>query len=492
MEMIVFSIVVLALFVTTLFLAYLYNQLLKKNSLLSSGLEELKIDHAIISQDAKEYKLKYDKLELEQNELLVKKTEAQTIMNSLQKQLNEANERASIALEEKDKAIELKNQFQRKEELAMQRVSLNEEEMRNWEKIKLEHNKSLKASTLEVATEISSKLLDDHKRESENAKKESEKIVKQTTESLLQQHKGLIESVSNLQEGVKKSEVVHRALLSPSGAGSLGEITLENIFKNSGLIKGQDYHMQYSVSSEEGRGLRPDAVVFLPDNNVMVIDSKASKFFAELGDDDISQEESKQININLKRSMNENLKGLASREYSKAIESDAGKSLARVYMFLPTETALDKLRKADPQFIEKAWNQAICPVGPTGLLNELLRASMIISNARQEENAKAIVGKVKELLTSVATLNDHASKVGKGLKSAIDNYDKFSGSFNRTFMSKANQICKLGVDVPKLKNVEPLAQYKVTSIDLGTIEGDFLDERDIMNNESRSLELVKE
>ncbi|PIR39503.1 MAG: hypothetical protein COV35_03035 [Alphaproteobacteria bacterium CG11_big_fil_rev_8_21_14_0_20_39_49] len=491
MTVIILSSFVAIFFITSLALLYFYLLSSSRNKLIVNKFEELKINHAIASQDINELKEKNSKLEAEHNKLLIAKTEAETRMQSLSEELSNTKANLEKAAREKEAAIEAKNEYMRKQELALQRIKGIEDEMKNWEKMKEEHTRNLQSSTLEVANKISSKLLDDHKREAENAKKENEKLIKQTTENLQEQHKYLVESVNSLQEGVKKSEVVHRALLSPSGAGSLGEITLENIFRNSSLIKGQDYHMQYSVSSSEGRGLRPDAVVFLPDNNVMVIDSKASKFFAELGEENIDASKEKEIYAGLKRSMNENLKGLASKEYSKAIEDEAGKSLARVYMFLPTETALEKLRKADPQFIEKAWSQGICPVGPTGLLNELLRASMIISGARQEENAKIIINQVKDLLSNVATLNEHANKLGKGLKSAIDNYDRFSGSFNRSFMSKANKICKLGVDVPKLKGIPPLSQYKITAIDYKSIDGDYSEENNEYEGEVKSLEVVK-
>jgi DNA recombination protein RmuC len=480
-------------FILTLTLLYLYLLSASKLRTLLDKHEELKINHAIISQDLTEYKDKSDKLDKEHNQLLISKTQAETKMKSLDVELKRVNAKLDDEIKLKEQAIDLKNEYQRKESLALQLVKSKDAEMKNWEKVKDEQKKTVTASIMEAGSKLSSKLLDDHRREAENAKKESEKIVKQTTDSLLQQHKGLMESVSTLNEGVKKAEVVHRTLLSPTGAGGLGEITLENIFKNSGLIKGQDYHMQYSVSSESGRGLRPDAVVFLPDDNVMVIDSKASKFYVELDEEIADSEKEKDINARLKRTMNENLKSLASKEYSKAIEDEAGKSLARVYMFLPTEVALEKICKIDPQFIEKAWSQGIYPVGPSGLRNQLVNASMIIANAKQEENAKIIIDKVKELLNSVAILNENANKVGKGLKNALDNYDKFSASFNSNFMSKAKSIYKLGVDSKKIASIEKLPRYEISMRDYKSIEGKYIEqesEQSETEDEKASLELV--
>ena len=65
------------------------------------------------------------------------------------------------------------------------------------------------------------------------------------------------------------------------GAGKLAEITLENILKASGLKNGLDFSMQYNLSGEHNNKLRPDAVIFLPSNNIMIIDAKASKFLID-------------------------------------------------------------------------------------------------------------------------------------------------------------------------------------------------------------------
>jgi DNA recombination protein RmuC len=80
-------------------------------------------------------------------------------------------------------------------------------------------------------------------------------------------------------------DVIKNSLLSPSGAGNLAEITLENILKSSGLRNNLDFIMQYSLATEDKAVLRPDSVVFLPDDKLMVIDAKASKFLVDDQDD---------------------------------------------------------------------------------------------------------------------------------------------------------------------------------------------------------------
>lgn len=353
-------------------------------------------------------------------------------------------------------------------------VQFIKKQMADWEKTKDEHLKAAKASMLETASQLSNKLLDDHKRESKLANEEREKNIKQTTEEMMKNFKVVSETMSNLHERVNtqenKSEIIHRSLLSPSGAGNLSEITLANIFKSSGLIENLDYKIQHYINAAEG-GLKPDAIVYLPGNSVMVIDSKASKFFTDLGMEK-NPDKTKELEAQLKNTMNNHLKDLVKRDYKTAIDEDLKKAdkIGKVnhvvmLMFLPSESALEKLRNIDSGFEERAWKEQIIPVGPAGLVNALLQAKLMISNFRQDQNTQVIINEVKNLIGSIAKLQDLSSGIGKSIKSAFDKYDKFAASFNGNFLSKAKKLGALGISAPKDKDLPRLERYQIVSSD---------------------------
>src|SRR3546814_9339456 len=88
-----------------------------------------------------------------------------------------------------------------------------------------------KAATLETGKQLSSMLLETHKREADEQKKLCEEKVKQTTEGLLLQVTVITDTVTCLHQQVgarrKTIEDVQRALSHPGGAGRSEDLTSE-------------------------------------------------------------------------------------------------------------------------------------------------------------------------------------------------------------------------------------------------------------------------
>ncbi len=58
--------------------------------------------------------------------------------------------------------------------------------------------------------------------------------------------------------------------------GNWGEFILESILEKSGLVKGREYLIQESITTESGKRFQPDVIINLPENKSIVIDSKVS------------------------------------------------------------------------------------------------------------------------------------------------------------------------------------------------------------------------
>jgi len=328
---------------------------------------------------------------------------------------------------------------------ARQLLLAGERRLADFELLKQESLQATKAALLETGQQLSSKLLDDHKRESAEAKRDSEERVRQASADLVKHVGELAKTVQQLSGQVQQKgetlDTLWRTLSSPGGAGQLAEVGLANTLQSFGLEHGRDFLLQHTTQDEEtGRRLRPDAVVFLPGNSVLVIDCKASKFLVEIARAQGTPQEEDAYR-NLARSMNQHLRALAEKDYKGAIlgawrQSGRTEEIARIFsvMYLPNEAVLEKLYRADAEFMRKAQEKEIIAAGPAGLYCVISIASTEINVLRQVDNQKRIVEMTQTLLDSVTVMLTHAASVGRSIKASAESFARLTASVNQRFL----------------------------------------------------------
>ncbi|WP_342259962.1 MULTISPECIES: DNA recombination protein RmuC [unclassified Candidatus Tisiphia] len=382
----------------------------------------------------------------------------------------EANKQNQILQQEKISYIQKIEQLSSKVDYQNQLIA-------EADKARQESYVSAKNALFDLGNELSKQLIEIHRRENQEARELSEKNISGATSKFNNEFERLINMVGSLSRDIEQSkgtvDIIKQSLLSPSGAGLLAEITLENILKSSGLRSNLDFIIQYSVTTTDNLKLRPDALVFLPSGNLMVIDAKASKFLVDLGQD----------SSNLSKTMNNHLKSLNSKDYAENVLAsfqDKKEHFGNIVtlMFVPTEQAIEKILIADNNFLYKAWESNIFPVGPAGLMNMLSFAKFQISDYRRSENHKLIIEEVRKLLTSIASLAEHSQKLGNNIQHIVNNYDKFAASFNRHFLSKARNIQKLGIDIGNKTIQHPIERYQLVSSKSEIIDAQLLESSD--------------
>ncbi|MGB8842685.1 MAG: DNA recombination protein RmuC, partial [Aliidongia sp.] len=346
---------------------------------------------------------------------------------------------------------------------------------------KAELLKSTQASVLETAQQISSKLLADHKRETQEAKQRSVEETGALAASLQAEVKILADGVSQIkgQLGEKAAvlDTIWRALSSPGGAGHFAEVGLANTLTSFGLLIERDFVLQATLNDDEGQRKRPDALVFLPADSVLVIDAKASKFLIDLAQAEGTEREADAYG-NLARTMNQHLKDLVDRDYRGAVAASWRKAgnqrdIARqlTVMYLPNEAALEKIGRADPLFMNKAAQAQILLAGPTGLASIIGFASVEISLMRQIENQDRIVQGTQKLLESLTVTVGYVGGVGKGIRGAADAFAKLTASLNGRVLPRARDVVRLGLRPGKPVPAN-IAGFQVFDLGIELIEGE--------------------
>ncbi len=402
-------------------------------------------------------------LRAELDETRTRATEAET-------RLDEARRQIELTARERDELRESEKDLRTTAEARKVEIDLLNEKLKDWEAAREQFMTGANKALVDTAAKVSNKLLEDHKREAKAEKEESEKRVKQATEQLFKQFEAVSNSVASLTDRVGRNDdavdTIHRALSSPGGAGQFAEIGLENSLKSFGLRPDRDFFVQQTLDGVDGGKVRPDAVVFLPFDSVLVVDCKASKFLLDLAaaEDEAAVQEARE---NLKRTMREHLRSLAGKAYLGAVQAEyrkAGRAseLRRVLnvMYLPNEGAVEKVAEIDSTFVHEAAERGITIVGPTGLLAMIAFARVEIDLGQQAENQEHIIDATRVLLDRVATMLGHAGDVGKGLRAAVKSYVDWSKSVNARLLPATQALETLGVRVEGKKKLERLPLYE--------------------------------
>lgn len=301
--------------------------------------------------------------------------------------------------------------------------------------------------------------------------KESMKELNELQRDLEKRREGAYSALSKQIEGLILSEKelraetlrLSQALQSPQIRGSWGEVHLRRVVELAGLLDHCDFLEQKNISSE-GRVLRPDLVIHLPNERKVAVDAKtplrAYLEAAEVQDDRLYREKLQEHALNLKKHMKE----LSLKEYWKQFDT----SLEYVILFLPAEAFFSAALQADPGLIEMGATQNIIVATPTTLI-AILRA--IAHGWRQEslsKSASQIAEIGEELYDRLLRLSEYWNRVGKTLNQAVDAYNQSVASFESRVLVSARKLKETGsfskelpqqVQIEKItRSLEPLME----------------------------------
>ena len=257
---------------------------------------------------------------------------------------------------------------------------------------------------------------------------------------------GLIQSMREGQEKVREEaqRLGNSLRNAPKARGRWGEQQLRNVLEQCGLAEHTDFVTEHSIDTEDGR-LRPDAIVNIPGHKKLVIDAKVSlNAYQEAfeAQDEAARELALTAHV---ASMRNHVQTLGTKSYQSQFEDAPD----YVVMFVPGEHFVAAALEKDPELWDFAFRNKVLLATPTNLVAIARTVAQVWRQDGLAREAREIGRMGGELYDRLAVAAEHLKRMGGGLTSAVENYNKFVGSFERNVMISAKRMREKGIEIGK-------------------------------------------
>lgn len=237
-------------------------------------------------------------------------------------------------------------------------------------------------------------------------------LLKSEVAKLVEQNQRLSQEANDLTRALKGDT---------QAQGAWGEMVLEKLLESSGLVKGQEYTMQASTTLDDGSRLRPDAVVMLPDDKHLIIDSKVSLVHYERFTATTDEAEKARLLKQHIESLRAHAKGLSEKDYTQLY---GVRSVDFVLMFVPLEPAFLLALRQRPEIFQEAYDRQVVMVTHTTLMATLRTVHGIWKNERIARNHLEIAERAGALYDKFVSFTTTLGGIGKHVQQANEDYEK--------------------------------------------------------------------
>ena len=363
----------------------------------------------------------------------------------------------------------LKDQMQQnKEEQAkalQQQLAMAKEQLQNaTQEILKQREESLGKANVEqignVVTPLKEQLEAIQKQVTESIKTttDNKASLERAIEDLMKQTKSISDDANNLTRALRNESKTQ---------GTWGEMILEQLLENSGLVKDVHYELQSTLRDasgkiithdETGKRLIPDVIVHYPDGKDCIIDSKVSlNDFVDYCNADNPEDKEKALARHV-MSVKKHVKELLEKDYSSYIKAPRT-ATNYVIMFVPNESAMQLALHEDSTLWHYAFDKGVCITSEQNLLVLLRMIQMAWIQVQQAQNQQEVFDQARKLLDRVADFIERFNKIGEQIGKASETFSSAKDKLyngQQSIVKAAKEMEKLGAKTsPKKQLPEP-------------------------------------
>ena len=232
--------------------------------------------------------------------------------------------------------------------------------------------------------------------------------------------------------------------------GDWGEMILEKCLQNAGLIEGEHYQKQTQIKTDDGTQLRPDFIINLPNERILIADSKVSlkaynRYMSEDDDKNRKAEAKKHL-----QSVRNHIHGLSSKSYQEGFEEYGSPDY--VLMFMQIESAYSLAQSLDSNLTSDAFTKNIIIVTPASLMMALRIVNQLWRKEKQVQNVKDIFERGTKLYEKINGFLEEFVKIGEKISGAHASYKNAHNKLSEgkgSMVRQAEMLKNLGLKTTK-------------------------------------------
>jgi len=269
-------------------------------------------------------------------------------------------------------------------------------------------------------------------------------VLKTEIKNLIELNQKISDEANNLAKALKGDN---------KKQGNWGEIILEKVLERSGLVKEQEYRTQFSTNNSDGKRIQPDAVIMLPDDKHIIVDSKVSLVAYDAFVNSITEEDKERFIKEHLSSVRSHVKLLSDKDYQTSADFNTPDF---VLLFIPIESSFSIAVQADQELFSYAWDRKIVIVSPSTLLATLRTIASLWKQERQTKNVMEIARQGGELYDKFVGFLEDMQRIEKGIETSTKAYQDAIGKLSTgtgNIVKRIQNIQKLGAKTNKEKQI---------------------------------------
>lgn len=243
------------------------------------------------------------------------------------------------------------------------------------------------------------------------------------------------------------------SLNASSVRGLWGETQLRRVLEYSGMLARCDFEEQVRAVSRHEAQVRPDVVVRLPGDKVLVVDAKTPlSAFLDAQRAELSEPERREALRAHAAALRRHVDSLAAKDYWSAFDT----SPRLVVCFVPSEAVLATALDHDPDLFEAAMRRHVALASPATLLAVLRTSAHAWQQDALTSNARELLVLGRELHERLGTLGAHVTRMGSSLRRSVETYNAMVGTLESRVLVTSRRMHDLDLAAQPVVAVPPV------------------------------------